>query len=61
MNATWVLEVQKNKKNELFVELPPEILNTLGWEVGDRVAWKETKDGWTIKKLPIKRKRSLQE
>ena len=57
----WVLEVKKNRKGELYIELPPEITKSLGWKIGDRVIWEETKNGWIIKKAPIKRKCSSQE
>tara|TARA_A100001037_G_scaffold244817_1_gene225966 strand:+ start:111001 stop:111300 length:300 start_codon:yes stop_codon:yes gene_type:complete len=45
MTESYQLEVQKNEQDELFVELPPELMTSLGWEVGDDVKWEETKEG----------------
>jgi len=61
MKETWLLEIKENEETgELFIELPPEVLNKLNWEVGDRVTWNQlkSKDGWTIKKITPKKKHS---
>lgn len=51
MNS-FTLEVQKNEQDELFIELPPELIENLGWTTGDDVRWEETKDGgFRLKKV----------
>ena len=57
MNRTWVLEVKENSKKELYIELPPELTKLFGWKAGDRIAWKQTKTGWILKKIQNKKKR----
>ena len=33
--------VQEDKEGNLFIELPPELLNSLGWIEGDELVWDE--------------------
>jgi bifunctional DNA-binding transcriptional regulator/antitoxin component of YhaV-PrlF toxin-antitoxin module len=36
---------------DYYIELPPEIWDELGWQVGDTVIWTDQKDGsWVIRK-----------
>ena len=52
MTKSYQLEVQKNEQDELFVELPSELIENLGWNTGDDVKWEETKDGgFRLKKV----------
>lgn len=48
----WVVTVQENGKDkELYVELPPEMLNQVGWDDGDTLLWEEITPGaWQITK-----------
>ena len=48
----WVVTVQENGEDkELYVELPPEMLNQVGWDDGDTLIWEEITPGaWQIKK-----------
>lgn len=48
----WVVTVQENGKDkELYIELPPEMLNQVGWDDGDTLLWEEVTDGaWQITK-----------
>ena len=48
----WVVTVQENGEDkELYVELPPEMLNQVGWDDGDTLIWEELDHGgWSIKK-----------
>lgn len=49
----WRVEVlEDGKTKELYVELPTELLNQMGWATGDTLEWMDNKDGisWTIKK-----------
>ena len=51
-NKTYQLEVQKNEQDELFVELPPELMKNLGWETDDDLKWEKTEDGgFRLKKV----------
>ena len=39
---TWTVEVIKDgKTEELVIQLPIELLNQMGWDVGDDLLWKE--------------------
>tara|TARA_Y100000310_G_scaffold217292_1_gene218357 strand:+ start:2643 stop:2825 length:183 start_codon:yes stop_codon:yes gene_type:complete len=42
MSNTYRATVQEDKEGNLFIELPPEILNSLGWIEGDELEWDET-------------------
>jgi len=33
--------IQENKEGELFIELPQELLDQLGWKIGDEMSWEE--------------------
>jgi len=48
----WVVTVQENGKDkELYIELPPEMLNQVGWDDGDTLLWEEITPGaWQITK-----------
>jgi hypothetical protein len=41
-NDRYVVKVQETPDGELFVELPQELIDQLGWEVGDEVKWEES-------------------
>jgi hypothetical protein len=49
---SWLITVQENGKDkELYIELPPETLNQMGWDEGDTLIWKELTDGaWQVTK-----------
>ena len=53
MNKTYTVDVQQDKETEdVFVELPPELMKGLGWKTGDDLKWDETKDGgFRLKKV----------
>ena len=42
MNKFYTVEVQEADEGFLFIELPLELLDELGWDVGDELAWEET-------------------
>ena len=48
----WVVTVQENGKDkELYIELPPEALNQVGWDEGDTLLWEELPSGaWQVTK-----------
>ena len=48
--TTYTLEVKENE-GEFFIELNDEILNQVGWVIGDVLTWTDNKDGsFTITK-----------
>ena len=53
----WIIEVQENgKTKELFIELPPEALAQVGWDIGDDLIWEELDNGsWSIKKKDVEK------
>ena len=42
MNKTYRATVQEDAEGNAFIELPPELLNSLGWIEGDELEWDET-------------------
>ena len=49
---SWIVQVRENgKTKELFLDLPPESLNQMGWGDGDTLLWEELDHGaWSITK-----------
>ena len=47
-----IVQVRENgKTKELFLDLPPESLNQMGWDDGDTLLWEELDHGaWSITK-----------
>lgn len=44
---TWVVKIEHldatvPDENELCVKFPDELMESLGWEIGDRVEWERT-------------------
>lgn len=51
MSETYSVTVQTDQETEdLFFELPPELMKGLGWKTGDDLKWDETKEGGFILK-----------
>lgn len=52
-NNRWIIEVKSREgSEELFLELPPDALNQMGWAEGDALEWIDRKDGsWELKKV----------
>jgi len=48
----WVVTIQENDEDkELYIELPPEALNQVGWDEGDTLLWEELTSGaWQVTK-----------
>ena len=48
----WLITVQENAEDdELFIQLPEEAIELMGWKEDDVLEWNENKDGsWTIQK-----------
>jgi bifunctional DNA-binding transcriptional regulator/antitoxin component of YhaV-PrlF toxin-antitoxin module len=52
MSKTTQIEIQENSDGELFFEIPPALLEDLGWKEGDDVKFIDNKNGcFTIKKV----------
>jgi hypothetical protein len=50
-NTKHILTVLKDgKTKELYIELPTELLNSVGWDIGDTLIWEESFPGFVIKK-----------
>ena len=51
-NNQWLIEVQENgSTKELFLELPTDAINQVGWHEGDVLEWINNGNGsWTIQK-----------
>jgi len=49
---SWVVQVQEDgKTKELYLELPPEALAQVGWDIGDTLLWEELDNGnWSLSK-----------
>jgi hypothetical protein len=50
MDKKYTLEVQQDSNGEYFFEFPAELLNQVGWDIGDELLWEEVDGGWTIRK-----------
>ena len=48
---SYILEVQEDKNGESFIILPDDIIETLGWQVGDVLEWKLKANGVLLTKL----------
>jgi len=50
-----VLEVQEDPETgELYLQFPDELIDQLGWRLGDELTWTDNKDGsWTLTKSSV--------
>jgi hypothetical protein len=48
----WILEVKENQETkELYLDLPSDALNQVGWDEGDTILWEELPNGnWSLSK-----------
>ena len=52
MTNTYEIEIQKDSESDdLFFEIPPELLENLGWKTGDDLKWEETNEGVLVRKV----------
>jgi bifunctional DNA-binding transcriptional regulator/antitoxin component of YhaV-PrlF toxin-antitoxin module len=47
----YTLEIQEDESGELFLQLPNELADELGWEEGDILEWKLKGTGVVLSKL----------
>jgi len=48
-----VIKVQQDESGEFYIELPPELLDQVGWSVGDTIEWSQhenTTNTWVLSK-----------
>ena len=52
MNNRWTITLEEDPETkELILPFTEEILNTVGWQAGDTIVWKNNNDGsWTLTK-----------
>ena len=47
----YIIEVQENNSGDLFIELPDELIDELGWQEGDVLNWDLKGDGIVLSKV----------
>lgn len=45
MSDVYVLDIKEDENGEQYIELTEEILEQIGWKVGDELVYVETEDG----------------
>ena len=52
MSKMYEVEIQKDTEtDDLFFEIPPELLKNLDWKTGDDLKWEETDEGVFVRKV----------
>ncbi len=53
---SWILNVEQDPdSDDLFLQLPPDLLDATGWQIGDVLDWIDNHDGtWQIKQKGTK-------
>lgn len=44
------LTVKSNDEGELYIELPEQLLEIIGWTDGDTIVWLKGEDSYTLRK-----------
>jgi uncharacterized membrane protein (UPF0127 family) len=54
ITSKWTVEVQScPESDDLFLELPEELLAQVGWQIGDTIHWQQQPDNtWVLTKSP---------
>lgn len=47
----YIIEVQEADNGDLFIELPDDLIDTLGWQEGDILDWRIKDEGIVLKRL----------
>jgi len=47
----YIIEIQEADNGDLFIELPDDLIDTLGWRVGDVLDWRIKDEGIILKRL----------
>jgi hypothetical protein len=40
-NSWTVTVMQDGKEEDLYIEIPPDLLNQMGWDFGDTLIWED--------------------
>lgn len=44
--TTWIIELEEDPDTgELFMQLPQELIDDLGWQIGDTLNWEPGHEG----------------
>lgn len=51
----WTLTVEEDPDTgDAMLTFPPDLLAAVGWQEGDRINWKDNKDGsWILEKIQV--------
>jgi hypothetical protein len=50
--SSWTVQVEEDENGDLVLPLPAELLNQMGWDIGDELAWEEASNGaFSLKKI----------
>jgi len=49
--TNYIIEVQEAENGDLFIEFPDDLIDTLGWQVGDVLDWRIKDEGIILKRL----------
>jgi len=47
----YIIEVQEAENGDLFIEFPDDLIDTLGWQIGDVLDWRIKDEGIILKRL----------
>ena len=50
VNKKWTAEVVEID-GEMALDLPDDLLKTMGWEVGDTLRWEKVGEAWILSKV----------
>jgi len=51
MSTNYIIEIQEDQDGELFIELPDDLIEELGWEEGDVLSWDVQGEGIVLSKI----------
>lgn len=47
----YTVAVEADSNGELLLSFPPDLLNQMGWDIGDKLVWEELPNGdYSIRK-----------
>lgn len=44
-DVQYTAQVQTDSDGELLLSFPPDLLNQMGWDIGDKLIWEELPNG----------------
>lgn len=47
----YIIEVQEAENGDLFIEFPDDLIDALGWQIGDVLDWRIKDEGIILKRL----------